>query len=103
AAPNRVIPKIPMTHTGMRVARRLKQQNHRVAFTAVTSVAQAYSAAILGANFIIHYYNRLERSGVDASERIAEMAELCHNEQFPTRILASSSKLPLEALASLLA
>src|SRR5438309_5647567 len=76
AAPNRVIPKIPMTHAGMRVARRLKQQNHRVAFTAVTSVAQAYNAAILGANFIIPYYNRLERSGADASERIAEMAEL---------------------------
>src|SRR5436305_312085 len=32
AAPKRVIPKIPMTHTGMRVARQLKQQQHRIAF-----------------------------------------------------------------------
>ena len=52
AAPKRVIPKIPMTHTGMRVARQLKQQQHRLAFTAVTSVAQAYNAAMVGADFI---------------------------------------------------
>ena len=101
AAPDRVIPKIPMTHTGMRVARRLRLQNHRVAFTAVTSAAQAYSAATLGANFIIPYYNRLERSGVDAGERIAEMAELLHNQQLPTRILAASIKSPLEAVSAL--
>ena len=55
AAPKRVIPKIPMTHTGMRVARQLKQQHHRLAFTAVTSVAQAYNAAMVGADFIIPY------------------------------------------------
>src|SRR5215471_11080949 len=46
AAPKRVIPKIPMTHTGMLVARKLKQQQHRLAFTAVTSVAQAYNASM---------------------------------------------------------
>src|SRR5690242_6513351 len=47
-APQRVIPKIPMTHVGMRVARRLKRDRYRLAFTAVTSVAQAYSAAMIG-------------------------------------------------------
>ena len=102
AAPERVIPKIPMTHTGMRVARRLRLQNHRVAFTAVTTAAQAYTAAMLGASFIIPYYNRLERSGVDASERIAEMAELLHNQQLPTHILAASIKSPVEAVSALL-
>src|SRR6266849_4230614 len=39
--PARVIPKIPMTHTGIRVARRLRRQNFAIAFTAVSSVAQA--------------------------------------------------------------
>src|SRR5947209_3394489 len=55
AAPTRVIPKIPMTHIGMRVARRLKHQQRRIAFTAVSSVAQAYSAATIEADFIIPY------------------------------------------------
>ena len=96
AAPDRVIPKIPMTHTGLRVAGSLKQQQHRLAFTAVTSVVQVYSAALAGADFIIPYYGRLERSGIDASERIAEMADLLHNARLSTRILAASIKSPQE-------
>jgi TalC/MipB family fructose-6-phosphate aldolase len=103
ASPNRVIAKIPMTHAGMRVARRLKQQQHRLAFTAVTSVPQAYSAAMIGADFIIPYYGRLERSGVDASERISEMADLLHNANLPTRILAASIKSSGDAANALLA
>lgn len=99
----RIIPKIPMTRIGMRVARRLKQQNHRIAFTAVTSVSQAYSAAMAGADFVIPYYGRLARSGVDASERIAQMAELLHNEQVSTRILVASLKSPEDAAQTLLA
>ena len=55
AAHGRVIPKLPMTPIGMRVARRLKEQQWGIAFTAVTSVAQAYSAAMAGAEFIIPY------------------------------------------------
>jgi len=50
--PHRVIPKIPMTQIGMRVARRLKQQQYRIAFTAVTSISQAYSAAMVS-SFLI--------------------------------------------------
>ncbi len=103
AAPSRVIPKIPMTHTGLRVARMLKRQQHRIAFTAVTSVVQVYSAALAGADFIIPYYGRLERSGIDASERIAEMADLLHNARLTTRILAASIKSPQDAACALLA
>jgi transaldolase len=55
------------------------------------------------ADFIIPYFNRLERAGIDATERIAEMAELFHNQQLPTRILAASIKTPQEAVAALAA
>ncbi len=103
AAPDRVIPKIPMTEGGMRVAHKLKQHYHPVAFTAVASVAQAYTAAMLGADFIIPYYNRLQRSGIDASERIADIAALLHNFQLPSRILVASIKSPQEATMALLA
>ncbi len=103
AAPKRVIPKIPMTHIGMRVARQLKQQHYRLAFTAVTSVSQAYNAAMVGADFIIPYYGRLERAGIDASERISEMADLLHNAHPTTRILVASIKSPGDAATALLA
>lgn len=103
ASPNRVIPKIPMRHTGMRVAQRLKHQQHRIAFTAVTTVAQAYSAAMIPADFVIPYYGRMERSGIDASERISEMADVLHNVGLPTRILVASIKSAEEVSCALLA
>ncbi|HEV2660645.1 MAG TPA: transaldolase family protein [Ktedonobacteraceae bacterium] len=102
-APGRVIPKIPMTQTGMRVVLRLRLLKHSVAFTAVCSVAQAYSGAMAQADFVIPYFNRMERAGVDASERIAQMAELLHSQQLPTRILAASIKTRVEAATALLA
>ncbi len=102
--PLRVVPKLPMTQIGMRVALRLRTlQRQRIAFTAVTSLAQAYSAAMAGANFIIPYYNRLERAGVDASERVSQMAELLHNQQLPSRILVASIKTTSEAASALMA
>jgi TalC/MipB family fructose-6-phosphate aldolase len=102
AAPERVIPKIPMTHTGMRVARRLKAQGARVAFTAVTTVTQAYSAALISTEYVIPYFNRLQRSGIDASQRISEMADVLHNIGAPTRILTASIKSTEEAAIALL-
>lgn len=98
---DRVIAKIPMTKTGMQVARRLKQDTYHIAFTAVTSVAQAYSAAMCDADYIIPYFNRLERSGIDATKRITEMAELFHRHKLPTRILVASIKSPQDAVAAL--
>ncbi|HEU0001222.1 MAG TPA: transaldolase family protein [Ktedonobacteraceae bacterium] len=101
--PLRVIPKIPMTHVGMRVARRLKSEQRRLAFTAVTSVAQAYSAAMIAADYIIPYYGRLERASVDAAQRISEMADVLHNAGGSTRILTASIKSVEDASRALLA
>jgi len=102
--PLRVVPKLPMTQVGMRVALRLrKSHRQRIAFTAVTSLAQAYSAAMAGADFIIPYCNRLERAGIDASERVSQMAELLHNQQLTSRLLAASIKTSSEAASALMA
>ncbi len=102
-APERVIPKIPMTHVGMRVARRLKREQHRLAFTAVTSVTQAYSAAMIAADYVIPYYGRLERAGIDAAQRISEMADVLQNMGGTTRILTASIKSVEDASRALLA
>lgn len=101
----RLVHKIPMNHAGMRVARRLiaSEFRIRIAFTAVTTVVQAYAAAVMGVECVIPYYNRLERNGIDASERIAEMAEVMHNHKLPTRILVASIKTASDARCALLA
>src|SRR5260370_15873780 len=65
-APDRVIPKIPMTQTGSRVDRRPKALQHPIQFTAVTSVAQAYSGALAAADFVITKYERMDNLGMDA-------------------------------------
>lgn len=88
----RVMLKLPMTQTGLRVALRLSKEKHHFAFTAVTTLAQAYTGAMAGASFVIPYYNRLVRNGIDANERIAQMAEVLHNHKLNTRILAASLK-----------
>jgi TalC/MipB family fructose-6-phosphate aldolase len=101
-APSHVIPKIPMTAAGMRVARRLKQQDCRISFTAVTTVAQAYTASLAGADFVIPYYGRLVKSGIDANQRIREMAAVLNNANLPVHILAASIKSPQDAAQALI-
>jgi TalC/MipB family fructose-6-phosphate aldolase len=99
----RVIPKIPMVPAGLNVGLRLYREKQSYAFTAVTTVVQAYSGALAGADYIIPYYNRLQRSGISASERIAKMVALLQAHRFSTRILAASIKSTEEAEAALLA
>lgn len=101
----RLVHKIPMNHAGMRLARRLiaSEMRIRIAFTAVTTVVQAYTAAAMGVECVIPYYYRMEHSGIDASERIAEMAEVMHNHKFSTRILVASIKTASDARCAVLA
>ncbi len=81
----RVMPKIPMIPAGLSVGLRLSKEKQRYAFTAVTTVIQAYSGALAGADYIIPYYNRLERTGVNAAERIAHMMTLLQAHRLQTR------------------
>src|SRR5437773_5627210 len=94
-----------MTQTGLRMARQLSKllPTQCIAFTAVTTTTQAYIAAMARADFVITYFNRLQRSGIDASQRIAEMAALLHKQHLPTRILVASIKSPSEAVSALTA
>jgi TalC/MipB family fructose-6-phosphate aldolase len=98
----RIIPKIPMSQVGMHLARHLHAEGYHIAFTAVITVAQAYAANAAGAEYIIPYYNRLRRNGIDPSERISQMAQVLARQPYPTRILAASIKSSSEATEALL-
>src|SRR5262249_47857294 len=74
ADPARVTLKLPMNADGLRLARELRTQRLRVAFTACYSLAQAYCAALSGAEWIIPYFGRLRRAGADPCQRMADMA-----------------------------
>lgn len=92
ADPARVTLKLPMSDSGLRLARELRMQRLRFAFTACYSLAQAYCSALAGAEWIIPYFGRLRRAGADPCQRIADMARLLSQQQSPTRILAASLK-----------
>jgi TalC/MipB family fructose-6-phosphate aldolase len=99
-----IVHKLPMTPAGLRVANELRSRGlGSIAFTAVTTTAQAYVAAMAGAEFVIPYYNRLKRAGVDADQRIAEIAQVFYRRGLATRILAASIKSPQEAVNALYA
>ncbi len=94
ADPARVVLKLPMNAEGVRVALDLKGEGARLAFTAVASLAQAYSGVSAGAEWMIPYFGRLRRAGIDACERVTSMARLMASENSSVRILAASVKSP---------
>jgi TalC/MipB family fructose-6-phosphate aldolase len=92
ADPARVVIKLPSTATGLAVASELRRQGARLAFTAAYTLAQAYCAVQAGAQWVIPYFGRLRRSGVDAADRVDAMTHLLAQQSASTRILAASLK-----------
>ncbi len=101
-APERVVPKLPLTPIGMAVARALRRSGARFSFTCVFTVTQAYCGALAGAQYVIPYFGRLRRTGQDACERIEGMARLLQAQVPGTRVLAASIKNPTDAAEALL-
>jgi len=100
-APGRVVIKIPATTENLALAARLGREGIRCAITAVSSAAQAYVAAMAGADYAIPYVNRLTRQLGDGIAVVRDCAAIVRNSQ--TKILAASLKTPEEVVAAILA
>ncbi len=99
----RVVLKLPMTAAGMRASMSLAAQGVRFAFTAVASLPQAYSGVHAGAQWIIPYFGRMRRAGVDACERVGGMSRLVEMQGGTCRILAASVKSSADVIEATLA
>lgn len=99
----RVVLKLPMTALGVCGARDLHKRGARVAFTAVATLAQAYLGLLAGAEWIIPYFGRMRRAGVDTCERVGGMARLIETQASGCRILAASLKSPADVIEATLA
>lgn len=88
----RVVLKLPMNLVGIKTARLLAHENMLVSFTAVATVAQAYCGVLAGAAWIIPYFGRLRRSGLDPCQVITDMARVVSSQIGAARILAASVK-----------
>jgi TalC/MipB family fructose-6-phosphate aldolase len=101
--PARVVLKLPMNAVGMKAAMLLARENTQFSFTAVATVAQAYCGMLAGSAWIIPYFGRLRRSGVDPCQVIADIARVMSSQMGAARILAASVKSPGDVVEATLA
>lgn len=101
--PARVVLKLPMNAVGMKAAMLLAREDARFSFTAISTVGQAYCGMLAGAAWIIPYFGRLRRSGVDPCQVIADMARVMSSQMGAARILAASVKSPGDVVEATLA
>jgi TalC/MipB family fructose-6-phosphate aldolase len=103
--PARIVLKLPMSADGLRAGKTLRGEGSgaRIAFTAVYTLPQAYSGLLAGAEWIIPYFGRLRRAGLDACDRIGMMAKLLKVQRATTRLLVASLKSPEDIVEATLA
>ena len=95
--------KLPATREGFEAAARLTRDGLSVTITAVYRPEQVLFAAQVGANYAAPYLGRLQDSGQDGFELIAQMQSLLNlYVPHPTRLLVASVRTR-EAVSSLLA
>lgn len=98
ADPARVALKLPMTAVGVQAAVEMKRRGVRFAFTAVASLAQSYVGVQSGAEWIIPYFARMRRAGLDTCDRISGIARVVAGQSGACRILAASLKSPSDVV-----
>lgn len=82
--------KVPLTWDGLKACRALSQAGTMVNVTLCFSANQALLAAKAGAAFISPFVGRLDDSGADGMEIVADIKTIYSNYEFPTQILVAS-------------
>ncbi|MDZ5699407.1 MULTISPECIES: fructose-6-phosphate aldolase [Phyllobacteriaceae] len=82
--------KVPLTMDGLKACKALTDSGRNVNVTLCFSANQALLAAKAGATFISPFIGRLDDTGIDGMELIAEIRTIYDNYDFETEILAAS-------------
>jgi transaldolase len=83
--------KVPLTLDGLKACRTIRtEMNRMVNVTLCFSANQALLAAKAGASFISPFVGRVDDTGSDGMELIAEIRQIYDNFDFPTEILTAS-------------
>ena len=96
-APN-VVVKCPLTRDGLKATRRLTSEGIRVNVTLCFSAAQAILAAKAGAVYISPFLGRLDDTGQNGLELLAEIVEIYDNYDWKTEVLAASIRSPVHVI-----
>jgi len=90
--PGRVVVKVPSTPAGFAAMALLAREGVRTAATALFTAGQGIAAAEAGADVIIPFYGRLEKSGGDAPGLLRDLGLLQGRETRKPKLLAASLK-----------
>ena len=83
--------KVPLTLDGLKACRTIRAEMSRmVNVTLCFSATQALLAAKAGASFVSPFVGRIDDTGADGMELIAEIKQIYDNYGFSTEILAAS-------------
>jgi len=91
--PNIVV-KVPMIKDGVKAIKWFKDNGIRTNCTLVFSAGQAMLAAKAGAAYVSPFIGRIDDSGWDGTELIAQIAHIYSLQGFETQILAASIRNP---------
>ncbi|WP_343312818.1 fructose-6-phosphate aldolase [Brucella sp. BE17] len=82
--------KLPLTLDGLKACKALTSDGHKTNVTLCFSANQALLAAKAGATFVSPFIGRLDDTGINGMELIAEIRTIFDNYDFQTEILAAS-------------
>ncbi|MBN2604966.1 MAG: fructose-6-phosphate aldolase [Bacilli bacterium] len=84
--------KIPVSTEGFKAISFLSKKGFHVTATAICAVNQGVMAALLGAEYLAIYVNRISNTGVDGNDVLKDIKTILHNLQSPTKIIGASYK-----------
>jgi len=89
-----IVVKVPMIKDGVKAIKWLKDNGIRTNCTLVFSAGQAILAAKAGAAYVSPFIGRIDDSGWEGTELIAQIAHIYSLQGFETQILAASIRNP---------
>ena len=85
-----VVVKVPITQVGTAAAAKLVQAGVRVTLTGIYAVHQVLIGAAIGAEYVAPYLGRINDSGHDGRQMVAQMQQALKGVQSQTRVLTAS-------------
>ena len=90
-----IVVKVPMIEEGIKAIRWFSDNGIRTNCTLVFSAGQAILAAKAGATYLSPFIGRIDDSGWDGMDLIAQIANIYAIQDYKTEILAASIRSPL--------
>jgi len=93
-----IVIKIPVTENGLAAVKVLSREGIRTNVTLVFSPLQALLAARAGATYVSPFIGRIDDTGQDGSDVLADIMDIFKNYQFKTKVIAASIRHPRHVL-----